>query len=1005
MIFSKNENTASIQSFPCLALNNAPAMVPLPGIVYKIKFEQIAGNEILGHFKSLPQFHSHFLLTKVKDDTLKMSPKAVEALEKFRQKFDSKDDLTALYICLIPAQSFGSTTGCICKITGVLTEDKAITISFKALNRATLKSSPVSPDNLIWTSTVSVIDDSSSLNCFKDEQLDFMISEFVKLFGSIDATINTFKKQYKQSFRKKSSQHLLLLSPLSNTLFFQLNKAQFNKAWNAILVFAAEVIDSLETVSPSSVAVQIVTLMDLIVTVLPTSNTQKSKFLSSVQLNKRCENFKSIIDDFVQIFDKLYSSSDYVQQYFSQASNLEKSKLIANQLQSLRFYIEDVKAQNNLSLGLTGQKKKIKSLVSSSSKEDNDVDRTDQSDDGDEDFDGDSDEDENEKLKKFIKDLPKNGVHQDGIKMLRKDFKRFSATSPQNSEYQVLRSYFDIICDVPFGKYSKRENIDVDKSRQKLDLDHYGLKNVKKRLLEYLCLLKLNGRLAQMKETKRRAPILLLVGPPGVGKTSIAKSIAEMLNLKFQRVSLGGVHNEAEIRGHRRTYVGSMCGLIINAIRKSGCMNPLILLDEVDKVLSTTTGGSGYGYKLNGDPGAALLEVLDPEQNNTFVDHYVGFPIDLSQVLFFCTANDLSGISAPLLDRMEVIEIPGYTPEEKIQIGSTFLLPKQIRVNGLDICHEDFTLTKDAWESLVLEYTREPGVRNLERQIAAVVRGRVVEYVRRDNRAGIDEIKTTDEPCIINKNALYKYLGFPLHPISSELLAKIRFADQEGVVNGLSYNSDGTGSVLIFEIVKTGSLGKPTGPSITATGNLGNVLQESIDIGCSLVKSILKRGIVDDADEGATEEFLSSEYHLHVPMGAVSKDGPSAGTAITLALMSLALHRPVDPLLCMTGEITLRGKILPIGGIKEKLLGARLYGMKRVLVPLSNRSDVVQAVTDDIVPFVQSKGELNLVREKMGLSLTYVNDIYDVIQHVWSDVAFHHQIPEEQNKGLNDCKI
>lgn len=1002
MIFSRNEHTTSIQSFPCLTLNSAPSVVPLPGILYKINFERTAGDDILGHYKSSSQYHAHFLLTEVTDGSLKMSPKAVEAVEKFRQKFDSKDDLKSLYICLIPAQSFESTTGCICKITGVLMEDKAITISFKALNRAILKSPPVKSDKLIWTNNVSINDDFSSIDRLKDEQLNLMISEFVKLFGSIDATINTFKKQYKQSFKKKSSHHLLLLSPLSNTLFFQLSKAQFNKAWNTILGFVAEVIDSMETVSPSSVAVQIVTLMDLIVTVLPTSTTQKFKFLSSLQLNKRCENFKNIVNDFVQIFDKLYTSSEYVQRYFSQATNLEKSRLIANQLQSLRFYIEDVKAQNKPAIGLTGQKKKTESLISSSFKEDSEIESKDQSDDGDEDFDED---DENEKLKKFIKDLPRNGVHPDGIKMLRKDFKRFSATSPQNSEYQVLRSYFDIICDVPFGKYSKRDNIDLDKSRQKLDLDHYGLKNVKKRLLEYLCILKLNGRLAQMNETKKRAPILLLVGPPGVGKTSIAKSIAEMLNLKFQRVSLGGVHNEAEIRGHRRTYVGSMCGLIISAMRKSGCMNPLILLDEVDKVLSTTSGGSGYGNKLNGDPGAALLEVLDPEQNNTFMDHYVGFPIDLSQVLFFCTANDLSGISAPLLDRMEVIEIPGYTPEEKIQIGSTFLLPKQIRINGLDICHEDFKLTKDAWESLVLEYTREAGVRNLERQIAAVVRGRVVEYVQGDIKAGDNEKNTSDELPIISKKALYKYLGFPLHPISSELLAKIRFADKEGVVNGLSYNSDGTGSVLIFEIVKTGSLGKSTGPEITATGNLGNVLQESIDIGCSLVKSILKRGIMDDADQEAMKEFLSSEYHLHVPMGAVSKDGPSAGTAITLALMSLALNRPVDPLLCMTGEITLRGKILPIGGIKEKLLGARLYGMKRVLVPLSNRSDVVQAVTDDIVPFIQSEGELMLVREKMGLSLTYVNDIYDVIQYVWSDIALHNETPVEHSKDLNEFKI
>lgn len=981
MLFSKTAGADKLPEFPCLVLHKTPLVVPLPGVIYKIAFERALGDEILGYFKKNEQYRSHFLLTDVKrynKTTPGISVKSIDSLDRFGQKFD-EDEKKSLYICLIPEQSKDLSVGCIAKISGVLMEEETVTISFKASTRATVKAPLLNSGTLIWTSQVLVCNDLSVVENSKDEQRQQIATDFLLLFEYVSDTINSFKKMYKSAAKKRSSQHLLLLSPLSNTLFFQLEKAQFNKAWSTISNQVDKLsIKSEKQCSPETVG-EIACLMDLIVAVLPTSTAQKVDFLASLQVSIRNKNFKGILESFGQIFSTMYSSTEYVQRYFSEASNLEKSKLIANQLKSLRLYIEDVKAQNG-QYSAHAQGRNVNSLVPSPSAGQKDNDEGD--DDGwDE---GDDDDDEMEKLKKFIKGLSGLGVHEDGIKMLKKDYKRFMTTNPQSAEYQVLRSYFDVVCDVPFGKYSNRDDIDLDKARRKLDKDHYGLQMVKKRLMEYLCVLKLNANLEHANDEKRKAPILLLVGPPGVGKTSIAKSVAEMLNLKFQRVSLGGVHNEAEIRGHRRTYVGAMCGLIINALRKSGRMNPLILLDEVDKVLSTVGSGSGHGNKINGDPGAALLEVLDPEQNSTFTDHYLGFPVDLSQVLFFCTGNDLAGISKPLLDRMEVIEIPGYTAEEKIQIGSRFLLPKQIRVNGLKACNQNFTLTNQAWSSMVQEYTRESGVRNLERQLATIVRGKIVEYVQDEYSAGHDEVLTRKE--------LYKYLGFPLHPIATELLASVRVADKEGVVNGLSYNSDGTGSVLVFETIKTGSLGKPNGPKIKATGNLGNVLQESIDIGCSVVKSIIRRNLIDGADKSSFEDFLSSEYHLHVPMGAISKDGPSAGTAITLALMSLALKRPVDSLLCMTGEISLRGKILPVGGLKEKLLGAKMYGMKRVLVPIANRSDVVQAVTDDIVPFAEDKSihaELELAKKKMGLSVTYVNDIYDVIQYSWSDLSLH----------------
>lgn len=676
---------------------------------------------------------------------------------------------------------------------------------------------------------------------------------------------------------------------------------------------------------------------------------------------------------------------DYVNNHFSNSSNNDKSKLIANQLRALRFYIDDIK-RNNSSVILKANSEKERTDVTSPNK----FLKTSSSHDEDSDS-----NDEMEQIKSFIDSLEEKNVHPDGIKLLQKDFKRFMKMTPQNADYQVLRNYFDIVMDIPFGKTVNISTIDLAKSRAKLNEDHYGLQSVKRRLVEYLSVLKiseistndpnLNTDLHPKKDRAsiNKPPILLLVGPPGVGKTSIAKSVADVLGRKFQRISLGGIHNEAEIRGHRRTYVGSMCGLIIGALRKAGTMNPLILLDEVDKVLSGGVGG--FGNRVNGDPGAALLEVLDPEQNSTFSDHYVGFPVDLSQVLFFCTANDLEGISEPLLNRMELIELPGYTPDEKIMIGSKFLLPKQIKANGLDAIKElpKIYLTDEAWNCVVLEYTREPGVRGLERRIGAIVRGKVVEYV--ENKMIQGEV---------DKEHLYKYLGLAHHPISEEILAPTEHSEKFGVVNGLSYNSDGSGSVLLFEVIKihTDESGATNGPYIKTTGNLGNILEESIKIATSFVKHILFRGLIPGVNEKDINEFLTSEYHLHVPMGAVSKDGPSAGAAISLAILSCALKRPVSPKLCMTGEITLRGKILPIGGIKEKLLGAQFYHMNHVLVPSANLSDVVQAVSTDnqeqyeIYMDRSRQPELQKLKDKTQLQLHYCSDFFDVVKYTWPEL-------------------
>jgi ATP-dependent Lon protease len=576
-----------------------------------------------------------------------------------------------------------------------------------------------------------------------------------------------------------------------------------------------------------------------------------------------------------------------------------------------------------------------------------------------------------------------------------------------------------------------------------LDDDHYGLFHVKKRLLQYLSVLKLHetNELSKLSEassnppsssssssasddqliignyqevldehprnepttkvskpTKNsiKSPILLFVGPPGVGKTSLAKSIADSLGRKFQRVSLGGIRDESEIRGHRRTYVGSLPGVIINALRKAGSMNPLILLDEIDKVC----GGANSAGRVNGDPEAALLEVLDPEQNWSFTDHYIGFPVDLSNVLFLCTANELGSISAPLRDRMEVIEISGYTFEEKLQIGSRFLLPKQIKQNGLP--PKSVVIEHNIWEKLIQEYIREAGVRNLERKIAAICRGKAVEYVQ-SNGNDVEFVKN------VEPNKLVKYLGLPIHPITKDILTYPKFSKPQGVVNGLSYSSDGSGSVLVFEIIAIPSLNakqESDSPKLIMTGRLGETLTESIKIGLTFIKSIISRNLIISINSREVlKTFNNSELHLHVPMGSVPKDGPSAGITITLALLSIALNKPVPGYIAMTGEITLRGKVLPIGGLGEKLLGASQNGIKKVLVPKLNRKDIIETFYNDdedkLIGFlkdgvvVDGYGEPEKkVKDKLDIEIVYVDSFFDVIKAVWGDevVINDHQV-------------
>jgi ATP-dependent Lon protease len=446
--------------------------------------------------------------------------------------------------------------------------------------------------------------------------------------------------------------------------------------------------------------------------------------------------------------------------------------------------------------------------------------------------------------------------------------------------------------ELPWSKVSE-DSLDIEAAGAILDEDHYGLEKVKERILEYISVLSLKRDL--------KGPILCFVGPPGTGKTSLGRSIARALGREFQRISLGGVHDEAEIRGHRRTYVGALPGRIVQGLRRAGSRNPVFMLDEVDKV----------GADFRGDPSSALLEVLDPEQNSTFSDHYLEVPFDLSQVLFIATANQMDPVPAALRDRMEVIELPGYILEEKVEIARRFLVPRQCRQNGIESI--DFELPDETLQALIASYTREAGVRNLEREIGAVAR-KIARRVAEGEAGGAFRIAPGD-------------LADLLGPVKYEPEIAER-AGEPGVAVGLAWTPAG-GDILFVESTRMPGKGQ-----LKVTGSLGDVMRESAEAARSWLRTRAE-------DLGLDRDlFEDSEIHIHVPAGAVPKDGPSAGVAMVTSLASLLLGRPARAEVAMTGEITLRGKVLPVGGVKEKLLAAKRAGIRRVVLPERNRKDV-----------------------------------------------------------------
>ena len=601
-------------------------------------------------------------------------------------------------------------------------------------------------------------------------------------------------------------------------------------------------------------------LADQIAINLPMTCEQRQKVLDALEIRERCETLSVILGNEVEI---LKIREELQNQIKARIDKNQKEYILREQLKLIREELGEDNSQTEI------QEFKAKTEKLQASKE--------------------------------VKEK------------IREEIRRLQNASNNPSESGVIRGYLEVLLGLPWDKMS-RDNKDLSKARRILEADHYGLEKVKERILEYLAVRTLTK--------KGDSPILCLVGPPGTGKTSIARSVAKALNKKYIRICLGGVRDEAEIRGHRRTYVGAMPGRIAQSLRKAGVKNPLMLLDEIDKVSSD--------YK--GDTASALLEVLDSEQNNKFTDHYVELPIDLSEVLFIATANDVQTIPRPLLDRMELIEISSYTENEKMHIAKEHLVPKQLKANGLK--PEQLTISDKALGEIISGYTKEAGVRSLERKIGQICR-----------RAALKILEQHEEKVNVTQKNLEEYLGRKRYNFQMK-----NPQPEVGIVRGLAWTSVGGDTLQIEVNIMPGRGG------FKLTGQLGDVMKESAEAGISYIRSVAKK-------YGIKEEFFKKhDIHIHIPEGAVPKDGPSAGITMATAMISAITKVPVRADVAMTGEITLRGRILPIGGLKEKLLAAKKAGIKTVLVPGKNKPDVQemdQEITEGLeILFAESMEEV-----------------------------------------------
>jgi ATP-dependent Lon protease len=539
---------------------------------------------------------------------------------------------------------------------------------------------------------------------------------------------------------------------------------------------------------------------------------------------------------------------------------------------------------------------------------------------------GESD-DSTQEMDELRKKVDEAGMTAEAKKECDRELKRLAKMTPASAEYMVSRTYLEWMTSLPWAKSSGVSEIDIAKGKQILDEDHYDLAKVKERILDYLAVKKLQPGM--------KGPILCFVGPPGVGKTSLGKSIARSLGRKFVRIALGGMHDEAEIRGHRRTYIGALPGQIIQGLKRAESNDPVMMLDEVDKL----------GRDFRGDPSSALMEVLDPEQNNAFRDHYLDVPFDLSKVLFIATANWMDPIPEPLRDRMEIIELAGYTGEEKVHIAHKYLIPKQAQEHGLKV-GEQIEFSDEALREIIHSFTREAGVRNLEREIATITR----KQARKIAEGSLDKMQVTPE-------IVREYLGVPKFRAEKEVVERVK---QPGVAIGLVWTPVG-GDIVFIEASRMRG-----GKQFTMTGHLGEVMQESMTAALTWTRANAERYGIDP------DFFRKHDIHIHVPSGGVPKDGPSAGAAMVTSLISLLTGRPVRERLAMTGEMTLSGVVLPIGGVKEKVLGAKRAGITEVLLPADNEPNAVADLPPDILG---------------DMKITYVRNLDEVLEHALSKEA------------------
>jgi len=553
---------------------------------------------------------------------------------------------------------------------------------------------------------------------------------------------------------------------------------------------------------------------------------------------------------------------------------------------------------------------------------------------------GESD-DSGQEIDELRKKVDEAGMTAEAKKECDRELKRLAKMTPASAEYMVSRTYLEWMTSLPWAKSSGVSEIDIAKGKQILDEDHYDLAKVKERILDYLAVKKLQPGM--------KGPILCFVGPPGVGKTSLGKSIARSLGRKFVRIALGGMHDEAEIRGHRRTYIGALPGQIIQELKRAESNDPVMMLDEVDKL----------GRDFRGDPSSALMEVLDPEQNNAFRDHYLDVPFDLSKVLFIATANWMDPIPEPLRDRMEIIELAGYTGEEKVHIAHKYLIPKQAQEHGLKV-GEQIEFSDESLREIIHSFTREAGVRNLEREIATITRKQARKLAEGHT-----------EKMVVTPEIVREYLGVPKFRAEKEVEERVK---KPGVAVGLVWTPVG-GDIVFIEASRMRG-----GKQFTMTGHLGEVMQESMTAALTWTRANAERYGIDP------DFFRKHDIHIHVPSGGVPKDGPSAGAAMVTALVSLMTGRPVRDRLAMTGEMTLSGVVLPIGGVKEKVLGAKRAGIKEVLLPADNEPNAVADLPPDILG---------------DMKITYVRNLDEVLEHALSKEALAPPIvPEPKPKSL-----